>query len=278
MEIAHESIASDGTRKFLVKLDDGRFVESVLIIHKRTICACLSSQVGCAMKCAFCATGKMGFTRNLTSDEIIGQFDLMSGHGKITNVVFMGMGEPLHNYQNVVDAVNILRKRGLSWQKITVSTVGIPDKIRALGKDTQCKLALSLHAPNDELRQKIVPLNAKYPIADVFAACKDYPLRKKNELMIEYVLIDGVNDSPENAKELGILLKQVPFVVVNLIPYNPVTGIAFSRPQKEKCEAFKQALIDAGFKTIIRTTKGIDSNAACGMLSVSKEKQIINVS
>ena len=278
MEIAHESVASDGTRKFLVKLDDGRFVESVLIIHKRTICACLSSQVGCAMKCAFCATGRMGFTRNLSSAEIIGQFDLMGKYGKITNVVFRGMGEPLHNYQNVVDAVNVLRKRGLSWQKITVSTVGIPDKIRALGKDTQCKLALSLHAPNDELRQKIVPMNVKYPIADVLAACKEYPLRKKNELMIEYVLIDGVNDSLDNAKELGILLKQIPFVVVNLIPYNPVTGIDCSRPRKEKCEAFKQELITAGFKTIIRTTKGIDSNAACGMLSVSKEKQVLNVS
>lgn len=278
MEIAHETIAGDGTRKFLIRLDDSRFVESVLITHKRTVCACLSSQVGCAMKCAFCATGKMGFTRNLSAAEILGQFDLMGGEKKITNVVFMGMGEPLHNYQNVVDAVNALRKRGLSWQKITVSTVGIPDKIRALGKDTQCKLALSLHAPNEALRQKIVPMNAKYPISEIMSACKDYPLKKKNELMIEYVMLEGINDSIECAKELAALLKQIPFVVINLIQYNPVTGIDFKRPEKEKCEAFKQELIKSGFKTIIRTTKGIDSNAACGMLSVSKSKETLNVS
>ena len=260
--------AQDGTEKLLIELADGKRIESVLIKHKRTVCACLSSQVGCAMKCSFCATGAMGFSRNLTSEEIISQFELMGGIAKITNVVFMGMGEPLHNYSNVVLAINELRKKGLSWQKITVSTVGIPDKIRQLGKDTQCKLALSLHAPNDALRSKLVPLNNRYPIKEVLDACKEFPLRKKCELMIEYVLLAGINDSAECAKELAWLLKQIPFVVINLIPYNRVQGISFERPSEEQAKKFKQILIDAGFKTIIRTTKGLDSDAACGMLSV----------
>ncbi len=273
MKVAHKLVAQDGTEKYLVELADQKRVECVLIKHKRTVCACLSSQVGCAMKCAFCATGKMGFSRNLTAEEIVGQFELMEKESgvKITNVVFMGMGEPLHNYDNVVAAVNVLRKKGLSWKKITVSTVGLPDKIRKLGKDTQCMLALSLHAPNDELRSKIVPINQRYPLNEVIAACNDFPLKKKNELMIEYVLLAGVNDSIECAKELAVLLKQISWVMINLIPYNAVHGIEFARPAQEAAEAFKKVLREAGFKTIIRTTKGIDADAACGMLSTKKQ-------
>ncbi len=270
MRIASQVTASDSTEKFLIELDDGKKIESVLIKHKRTVCACVSSQVGCAMKCSFCATGLMGFSRNLTKEEIVAQFELMGGIKKITNVVFMGMGEPLHNYNNVVMAVNELRKQGLSWQKITVSTIGIPDKIKQLGKDTQCKLALSLHAPNDALRSKLVPLNNRFSIKEIIEACKEFPLRKKCELMIEYVLLAGINDSSECAKELAVLLKQIPFVVINLIPYNIVQGISFERPSLEQCNKFKQILIDAGFKTIIRTTKGLDSNAACGMLATNR--------
>jgi len=178
MKIASEVKAQDGTRKFLIELDDSKRIEAVLIHHRRTLCACLSSQVGCAMKCTFCATGKMGFTRNLKSDEIVGQLDLMQSvsEQKITNVVFMGMGEPLHNYKEVVVAVNEFRRRQMGWQKITVSTVGLPDKIRMLGKDTQCMLALSLHAPNDELRSKLVPLNNRFPIQDILDACKEYKI------------------------------------------------------------------------------------------------------
>jgi len=273
MKIANEVVAADKTRKFLIELADGKKVESVLIPHKRTLCACISSQVGCAMKCSFCATGMMGFSRNLTADEIVGQLKLMQSvsEQKITNVVFMGMGEPLHNYEATVEAVRRIHDEfALSWQKITVSTVGIPDKIRALGKDAKCKLALSLHAPNDELRSRIVPLNSRYKIQEVLDACKEFPLTKKNPLMIEYVLIAGVNDSIENAKELAVLLKQIPHIVINLIQYNPVAGISFIRPTKETAETFKQTLISAGFKTIIRTTKGLDANAACGMLTTKK--------
>jgi 23S rRNA (adenine2503-C2)-methyltransferase len=269
MRIASEVKASDGTRKFLVELDDGKKVESVLIFHKRTVCACISSQVGCAMKCAFCATGQMGFSRNLSKEEIIVQLDLMQSvcDKKITNVVFMGMGEPLHNYDGVVAVVNELRTRGLSWQKITVSTVGLPVKIRQLSKDTKCQLALSLHAPNDELRGKIVPVNSRFPIKDVLDACKEFPFCKRGPLMVEYVLLSGVNDKLEHAKELAEILRPFKHIVINLIQYNPVSGALFERPSKENSEAFKQCLIAEGYKTIIRTTKGLESNAACGMLS-----------
>jgi len=275
MRIASEVKASDGTRKFLIELADGKKVESVLIHHKRTLCACISSQVGCAMKCSFCDTGLMGFTRNLSAEEIVGQLSLMQSvsEQKITNIVFMGMGEPLHNYDNVVKAVNEFRRQSFSWQKITVSTVGLPDKIRTLGKDTQCQLALSLHAPNDELRSKIVPLNNRFPIRDVLDACKEFPFSKHGPLMIEYVLLAGINDNLEYAKQLAELLKDFKHVVINLIPYNNVPGISFARPVADVSLAFKNALIKAGFKTIIRTTKGLDTNAACGMLST---KRVIN--
>ncbi|MEM3154944.1 MAG: 23S rRNA (adenine(2503)-C(2))-methyltransferase RlmN [Candidatus Woesearchaeota archaeon] len=269
MRIVSEVISADGTRKFLIGLADGKKVESVLIPHKRTLCACISSQVGCAMKCSFCATGQMGFIRHLSTEEIIGQLSLMQSVSmqKITNIVFMGMGEPLHNYANVIGAVNSFRKQGYSWQKITVSTVGIPDKIRQLGKDTQCQLALSLHAPNDELRGKIVPLNSKYSIKEVLDACKEFPFSKRGPLMVEYVLLSKINDKLEHAKELAELLRPFKYVVINLIPCNPVDGISFVRPSEDALKLFKQALIDAGYKTIIRTTKGIDKNAACGMLT-----------
>lgn len=272
MRIASEIKSPDGTRKFLIELDDAKKVESVLIHHKRTLCACISSQVGCAMKCSFCATGMMGFTRNLSKEEIVGQLSLMQSvsEQKITNIVFMGMGEPLHNYDNVVGAVNEFRKQGMSWQKITVSTVGLPDKIMQLGKDTQCQFALSLHAPNDELRSRIVPINSRYPIKDVLDACREFPFTKRGPLMVEYVLLAGVNDKIEHAEELAVLLKGFKHIVINLIMYNPVDGATFARPSKESAEAFKQTLISAGFKTIIRTTKGIESNAACGMLSTKK--------
>ncbi len=272
MQIASEVKSSDGTRKFLIELADGKKVESVLIPHKRTLCACISSQIGCAMKCSFCATGQMGFSRHLSTEEIVGQLSLMQSvsEQKITNIVFMGMGEPLHNYDNVLGAVNEFRKQAYSWQKITVSTVGIPDKIKQLGQDTKCQLALSLHAPNDELRSKIVPLNSKYSIKEVLDACKEFPFSKRGPLMVEYVLLAGINDNIEHAKELAELLRPFKHVVINLIQYNPVVGISFARPSDDSAKAFKQALIDAGYKTIIRTTKGLDTNAACGMLTTKK--------
>ncbi|MCX6709055.1 MAG: 23S rRNA (adenine(2503)-C(2))-methyltransferase RlmN [Candidatus Woesearchaeota archaeon] len=269
MNIISEIKAQDNTRKFLIELDDNLKVESVLITHKRTLCACVSTQVGCPVGCTFCATGKMGFSRNLSAEEIVGQISLMQSvtEQKITNIVFMGMGEPLLNYDNVVKAVNDLRKQSYSWQKITVSTVGIPDKIRQLGKDTQCQLAISLHAPNDVIRNKLVPINQKFPIKDVLDACKEFPFSRHGPLMIEYILIENVNDKLEHAKELAALLTPFKHIVINLIQCNPVV---FSPPSVETAKAFKQCLIDAGYKTIIRTTKGVDIDAACGMLATKK--------
>ncbi|PIN76142.1 23S rRNA (adenine(2503)-C(2))-methyltransferase RlmN [Candidatus Woesearchaeota archaeon CG10_big_fil_rev_8_21_14_0_10_37_12] len=270
MQISSETKSSDGTRKFLIELDDKKKIEAVLIFHKRTVCICISSQVGCAMKCSFCATGLMGFSRNLTKEEIVGQFNLLQSvcDRPITNIVFMGMGEPLHNYDNVVDAVNEFRKREISWKKITVSTVGLPDKIKQLAKDTQCCLALSLHAPNDELRSKLVPINQRFPIRELLDACKEFPVKNNLPVMIEYVLIKGVNDSQKCAEELATVLQILPNVMVNIIPYNSVAGIGYERPSLATAEEFKQILINAGYKTIIRTTKGVDTQAACGMLAV----------
>ncbi len=272
MRIESEVKAADGTRKFLIALDDGRKIESVLIFHKRTVCLCISSQVGCAMKCSFCATGKMGFVRNLTAEEIIGQLNLAQSveEKEITNIVFMGMGEPLMNYENVVAAINEFRRRGLSWRKITVSTVGLPEKIRQLSEDTQCVLALSLHAPNDKLRSELVPVNARYPIADVLDACKIYPTKPNAPLMIEYILLKGINDTQECALQLASLLRTVEHVMINLIQYNQVPGIEYERPTSDEALRFKQALINEGYKTIVRTTKGLDTAAACGMLSTKK--------
>ncbi|MBW3019414.1 23S rRNA (adenine(2503)-C(2))-methyltransferase RlmN [Candidatus Woesearchaeota archaeon] len=261
MRIVSVAESDDGTKKFLIELDDGKKIESVAIFHKQTICACVSSQVGCAMKCSFCATGKMGFHRNLSCDEIVGQLDLIEENlgQKVTNIVFMGMGEPLMNYDNVVSAVKKMNER-LSWKKITVSTVGLPDRIVQLGKDAKCRLALSLHAASDELRTKLVPSNMG--IKNIVSACLDFPATKHNPVMVEYILIKNINDDPAG---LIAFLKQLPHVMVNLIPYNPVGE--FSRPSDEEVLQFKQALIDAGFKTIVRTQKGVDSNAACGMLA-----------
>lgn len=270
MKVVSRMVAPDGTKKFLFELADGKRVEGVLIFHKRTVCACISSQVGCAMKCSFCATGKMGFSRNLSSEEILGQFDVMNEEDAITNVVFMGMGEPLMNYGAVVGTVNELRRRGLSWRKVTVSTVGIPDKMRRLSKDAQCMLAVSLHAPNDELRQKIVPTGTRYRVGDIIAAAKEHPSRQNAPVMIEYVLLAGVNDQPHHARELAGVLRELPHVMINLIPYNPVAGIAYKRPDDATVQRFKQLLIDDGYKTIVRTTKGLEAKAACGMLATGK--------
>jgi 23S rRNA (adenine2503-C2)-methyltransferase len=264
MKLINDIESSDGTRKFLVELDDKNKIECVAIFHKRTICACVSSQVGCAMNCSFCATGKMGFKRNLSSDEILSQLDLIEEkiNQKITNVVFMGMGEPLNNYESVIESIKKMNERGFSWKKITVSTVGIPDKIVQLGKDSKCRLAISLHAPNDILRSKLVPANKAYSISEVINACKQFSTNSHNPIMIEYVLIKDVNDNC--AEELCDLLKALPYVMVNLIPCNPGE---FLPPSEATIEAFKKVLVDAGYKTIIRTQKGIDSSAACGMLA-----------
>lgn len=216
MKLINAFDSPDLTKKFVFELEDGFRIESVLIFHKRTVCACLSTQVGCPVGCKFCATGRMGFHRNLTVDEIVGQFNVMNNFKQITNIVFMGMGEPLLNFDNVVEAINYFRSLEVSWRKITVSTVGIPDRIKELAKKVQCKLTLSLHAPDDALRSELVPINSRFLIKEFVSALKYVPIRKKNPLVVACTLIKGVNDFVSHAEKLVSLPKQLSFVDVNL--------------------------------------------------------------
>jgi 23S rRNA (adenine2503-C2)-methyltransferase len=262
--------SKDGTTKFLfkTKLDD--FIESVLIPIDGRITACLSSQVGCAMGCVFCNTGDRGFDRNLETWEILAQLIEMiiySGH-KPNNIVFMGMGEPLSNYDNVVKAIKILENKygfGYSPRKITLSTSGYVDKIEQLGKDVNVKLAVSLNAVTDEVRDKIMPINKKYPIKTLIESLKRYPVMKDEEITIAYVLIEGLNDSEEDAKKLVDLLKGLS-VKVNLIAYNCWGDKKFKTSPIEKILLFQKVLKSNGIMTFIRDSKGSDILAACGQL------------
>ncbi len=271
----------DGTRKWLVEIEGGSIVESVLITDKGRATLCVSSQAGCSVDCSFCMTGKQGFQRDLTSAEIIGQvweaikagdgFNT-SGDRVVTNVVMMGMGEPLLNFDNVVDAMNIMMSDyayGLSKRRVTVSTSGVVPSIDKLADKTDVSLALSLHAPNDALRSTLVPLNKKYPIKEVLDSCLRYMAKMPDihrVTTIEYTLIKNVNDSVELARELAILLKDFP-CKINLIPFNPFPGSDYERPDAASVKRFQDHLIRKGFIAPIRTTRGDDINAACGQLA-----------
>lgn len=278
-EIAHEQKSIDGTRKWLMRLADGNNIETVFIPEDDRGTLCISSQVGCALNCTFCSTGAMGFNRNLTTAEIIGQIwvarNALNDHGtdskhkQITNVVMMGMGEPLLNYENVVRAMGIMMSDhayNLSKYRVTLSTSGVVPKIYDLSKDSDCALAVSLHAPRDDLRDVLVPINKKYPIKELIAACKqffaDEPRRK---ITFEYTMLKGVNDSLADARLLAKLLHNVP-AKVNLIPFNPFSDTKYECSDREVIVRFKNILMDAGINTQIRKTRGDDINAACGQL------------
>lgn len=280
-EIIKQWDSLDGTRKFLIRVSGDNAIETVFIPENDRGTLCVSSQVGCSLDCSFCATGKQGFNRDLTTAEIIGQVWLAAksfgqleegGPRKVTNVVFMGMGEPLLNFDNVVDAVNLMMHDncyGISKRRVTVSTSGVVPALDKLGQYTDACLAISLHAPNDQLRNELVPLNRKYPIARLLASAKRYieglpDVRRK--LTIEYTLIDHVNDRDEHAHELAVLLKDVP-VKINLIPFNPFGLSNYKRVSNTTLRRFQQILIDAGYTTTIRTTRGDDIDAACGQLA-----------
>jgi len=253
-------------------------VETVFIPEEGRGTLCVSSQVGCALNCAFCATAKQGFSRNLTAAEIIAQVwvakDVLEGgsgeHRAITNVVMMGMGEPLLNFDAVVEAMDLMQEDcayGLARRRITVSTAGVVPAIDQLRERCPVSLAVSLHAPNDALRSRLVPLNKKYPIATLLAACHRYVAREpKHQVTIEYALLRGINDSPTHAKELARLLRGLP-AKVNLIPVNPIPGEAFETPHQSAVDAFRDTLTAAGFVTITRKTRGADIDAACGQLA-----------
>jgi 23S rRNA (adenine2503-C2)-methyltransferase len=263
----------DGTRKLLFRLGDGRVVESVIIPDPPRLTLCISSQAGCAMGCAFCATARLGLLRHLTPDEIVGQVlgaqEHFAAHEQLTNIVFMGMGEPLHNYDGVVAAVGVLTAPwgcGISGRRITVSTVGLVPQMRRLMAETGVNLAVSLTAPTDEQRDQLVPLNRKYPVAALLDACRELPIPHRRRITFEYVLLAGVNDSLVDANRLVHLLRGIR-CKVNLIPFNPFPGSGFERPTDETVEAFRRHLDAAHVHATVRHSRGRDVAAACGQLA-----------
>jgi 23S rRNA (adenine2503-C2)-methyltransferase len=278
-EVVYEDISKDGTRKWVMRVDGGSAIETVYIPEKERGTLCVSSQIGCALDCSFCSTGKQGFNRDLSVAEIIGQVYVaaMSFHGqgerregKITNVVLMGMGEPLLNFDNVVDAIQLMmddNAYGLSKRRVTLSTSGVVPMLDKLGDVTDCSLAVSLHAPNDELRNQLVPLNKKYPIKELMAATNRYlqKLPDRRKATIEYTLIDGVNDSLEHAQELAQVLRDTP-CKINLIPFNPFPNSGYKRPSNNRVYRFRDYLVSQNYIVTIRSTRGDDIDAACGQL------------
>jgi 23S rRNA (adenine2503-C2)-methyltransferase len=267
------------TIKFLWQLSDNMLVESVLICSEERRTVCVSSQVGCPARCAFCASGKEGLKRNLTAAEIfeqVYQIDLWLSkrQEKVSHVVFMGMGEPFENYEAVIETIRLLIDPGrlaLSQRRITVSTVGVVEGINRFTKEgLKTNLVLSLHAPNQHIRQKIIPYARKYPLEDVLAAVGNFSKITKRDITYEYTLIRNINDSVEHAKELAVLLKGQQ-CSVNLIPYNPIEKVRLQRPEKEAIEAFREVLLSFNIVTTWRYTKGKDIAAACGQLALQKQ-------
>jgi 23S rRNA (adenine2503-C2)-methyltransferase len=279
-EIVSEHDSSDGTRKWAIRVDGGGLIESVLIPEGGRATLCVSSQVGCSLDCSFCSTGKQGFQSNLSAAEIIGQVWLaiksydafQPGNGRIvTNVVMMGMGEPLLNFDNVVAAMDLMLEDlayGISKRRVTLSTSGVVPALDRLAKVSEVSLAVSLHAPNDELRSQLVPINRKYPIAVLLESCRNYidaQSDKKRVVTVEYTLIAGINDQREHAVELAGLLRDFP-CKINLIPFNTFENSGYQRPSGNAVSRFWQVLVDAGYIVTVRTTRGDDINAACGQL------------
>ncbi len=278
--------STDGTHKWLLGMNAGNAIEAVFIPDKGRGTLCVSSQVGCGLNCQFCSTATQGFNRNLSAAEIIGQVWVASKHlgnkthldRKLTNVVMMGMGEPLLNFDNVVRAMSIMRDDlgfGLANKRVTLSTSGLVPMIDRLGQESDVALAVSLHAPNDDLRTELIPLNKKYPISELMDACVRYLRRKRKgeSITFEYTLMKGVNDSPAIARELVRLMKsfanQMQYgdaAKVNLIPFNPFPGTRFERSGEVEIRAFQKILLDAGVLTMVRRTRGDDIDAACGQL------------
>jgi 23S rRNA (adenine2503-C2)-methyltransferase len=276
-EIAEVEQSKDGTVKYGFRLSDINYIESVLIPEDERNTLCVSSQVGCAMGCEFCLTGAIGFRRNLTPGEIVGQVvkvrdrlcETYHSRAPLSNLVFMGMGEPLANFDNLVIALDILtEQRGLDFsdRRITVSTCGLVPKIEDLGKKTKVNLAISLHSVDDTIRSKLMPINKLYPVAALLEACRNFPLPKRKRIMFEYILIKDLNDSESDAEMLAEKLKGIP-CKINLLPYNEAKGLPFKRPADEKIERFQQKLWEAGYTVFVRSSRGSDISAACGQLA-----------
>ena len=285
-EIVERQISVDGTRKYLIRMAPGIEVESVFIPDvSKTGALCVSSQVGCTLTCKFCHTGTQKLVRNLTAQEIVlqviaarddlGEWPTTQENRKLTNIVFMGMGEPLYNTEQVGDSLDIIcdpEGLGIGRRRITVSTSGVVPEIGPMGARTSAMLAISLHAANDELREKIMPINRKYPLKDLMQACRDYPgLSNSRRITFEYVMLKDVNDQPWHAKQLIKLLKGIP-AKVNLIPFNPWPGSEYECSDWDTIETFADMVNRAGYASPIRTPRGRDILAACGQLKSESEK------
>ncbi len=286
--------ASDGCVKFGFRLDDGHIIESVLIPEPDRNTLCISSQVGCAMGCRFCMTGTMGFIRNLMPSEIVNQIcavrdylltternspQELIGPNRVTNVVFMGMGEPLNNLQNVLDSISIMtEQKGLDMatRKITVSTCGVVPQMRSVGEHSGVNLAISLHSVNDKVRSELMPVNRKYDVKTLLDTCRHFPMPKRKRIMFEYTLLEGINDSDRDARELAKKLRGIP-CKINLLSYNQCAGLPYKSPPKDKILRFQNILINAHYTVFIRNSRGADIAAACGQLSTkAKKKQTQN--
>ncbi len=285
-QIQFEKPSTDGTHKWLLGMDGRNAIEAVFIPDKGRGTLCVSSQVGCALNCTFCSTATQGFNRNLSTAEIIGQVWVAARHlgnvphlqRKLTNVVMMGMGEPLMNFDNVVRAMSVMRDDlgyGLANKRVTLSTAGMVPMIDRLSVESDVSLAVSLHAANDELRTELVPLNKKYPIAELMAACARYlqGSKKRDSVTFEYTMMRGINDQPQHARELARLMRQFDNTVqsrdagkVNLIPFNPFPGTRYERSTDADIRAFQKILLDSQVLTMVRRTRGDDIDAACGQL------------
>jgi 23S rRNA (adenine2503-C2)-methyltransferase len=279
-EIVTDRLAADGTRKWLLRLADGNHIETVFIPETDRGTLCISSQAGCSLSCSFCHTARQGFSRNLTAAEIIGQMRIATRtlggwvsplQRPVTNVVLMGMGEPLMNFDAVVEAISIMTDDlgyGLSRRRVTLSTAGVVpmmDRLREEGGGVS--LAVSLHAPNDALRDELVPLNRKYPLKELLAACKRYTdAEARRRITFEYVMLDGVNDRPEHARALLHVLRGVPSKI-NLIPFNPFAGSGYQTSSLRRINQFRDILMQGGLTTVTRKTRGEDIEAACGQLA-----------
>jgi len=273
-ELERATPSQDGSRKLVFRLDDGARVSAVIMPDDGRITLCLSTQVGCGYACAFCLTGTMGLARNLTSAEIVGQLlaanAVLEAGERVTHIVFMGMGEPLANYAALVQSLRVLMdgKLGLGYspRRITVSTVGLVGGIEKLARDDlKVNLAISLHAASDDVRSRLMPVNRAFDVATLMAAVRAYPLMPRQHVFFEYVMLDGVNDAPEEAQRLVRLLRGIR-AKVNLIPFNDWEGSAFRRPPLARILAFQAILLDAGVTTTVRWSKGEDIGAACGQL------------
>jgi len=287
-KVIEKQFSKDGTRKWILEIDINNYVETVFIPGKNRGTLCVSSQVGCALDCSFCSTGKQGFQRDLSTAEIIGQVWIANksfeenppdrkkhswaeSERHITNVVMMGMGEPLLNFDSVVKAMGIMKNDfayGISKRRVTLSTSGVVPKIYDLVKEIDVALAVSLHAPNDSLRNELVPINKKYPLAELLEACRhylDFFGESRRRITMEYVLLAGVNDSVEHARELAKLLMTVPSKI-NLIPFNSFPNSGYERPSEQAIEKFRDILVKEGYVVTLRTTRGDDIDAACGQL------------